>query len=126
LAEIAVAPESAATQEAERWLGAFEAALANRDAAAAAALFATDSYWRDLVAFTFVNKSDFSGRALLALVGPRSEPTRPESRANSSTQAACRTQKVARFEFGDESLSQPRAATKRYRSRIGVQTPPPL
>ena len=28
MAEIAVAPESSATQEAERWLGAFETALA--------------------------------------------------------------------------------------------------
>ncbi|HEY0361199.1 MAG TPA: hypothetical protein VGC83_02900, partial [Solirubrobacteraceae bacterium] len=53
MAEIAVAPESSATQKAERWLGAFETALADRDAAAAAALFATDSYWRDLVAFTW-------------------------------------------------------------------------
>jgi putative flavoprotein involved in K+ transport len=61
LAEIAVAPESAATQEAERWLGAFETALANRDAAAAAALFATDSYWRDLVAFTW-NLKTVAGR----------------------------------------------------------------
>ncbi|MDX6676525.1 MAG: hypothetical protein QOE31_577, partial [Solirubrobacteraceae bacterium] len=37
MAEIAVAAESTATQEAERWLGAFETALADRDAAAAAA-----------------------------------------------------------------------------------------
>jgi putative flavoprotein involved in K+ transport len=53
MAETAVAPESSATREAERWLGAFETALADSDAAAAAALFATDSYWRDLVAFTW-------------------------------------------------------------------------
>src|SRR4051794_41575824 len=53
MAEIAVAPESSATQKAERWLGAFETALADHDAAAAAALFATDSYWPDLVAFTW-------------------------------------------------------------------------
>jgi putative flavoprotein involved in K+ transport len=61
MAEIAVAPESSATQEAERWLGAFETALANRDAAAAAELFATDSYWRDLVAFTW-NLKTVEGR----------------------------------------------------------------
>src|SRR6478752_5055897 len=53
MAESAVAPESTATQDAERWLRAFETALADRDGAAAAALFATDSYWRDLVAFTW-------------------------------------------------------------------------
>ncbi|GGE22032.1 FAD-dependent oxidoreductase [Aureimonas endophytica] len=38
---------------AEHWLGAFEAALAAKDAAAAAALFAATSFWRDLVAFTW-------------------------------------------------------------------------
>src|SRR3954471_12713498 len=57
MADIAVAPESSATQAAERWLGAFEAALADRDAAAAAALFATDSYWRDLAAFPWTLKT---------------------------------------------------------------------
>ena len=61
MTEIAVAPASTATQEVERWLGAFETALADRDAAAAAALFATDSYWRDLVAFTW-NLKTVEGR----------------------------------------------------------------
>jgi putative flavoprotein involved in K+ transport len=61
MADIAVAPESSATQEAERWLSAFETALADRDAAAAAALFATDGYWRDLVAFTW-NLKTVEGR----------------------------------------------------------------
>ena len=61
MAEIAVVPESAATQEAERWLRAFETALADRDAAAAAELFATDCYWRDLVAFTW-NLKTVEGR----------------------------------------------------------------
>ena len=35
------------------WLARFQAALDARDGAAAGALFATDSYWRDLVAFTW-------------------------------------------------------------------------
>ena len=61
MAEIAVVPESTATQEAERWLRAFETALADRDAAAAAELFATDCYWRDLVAFTW-NLKTVEGR----------------------------------------------------------------
>src|ERR1700742_3366086 len=43
---------SAAT-EVEHWLERFDAALQAGDAAAAADLFATDSYWRDLVAFTW-------------------------------------------------------------------------
>ena len=75
MAEIAVAPESSATQEAERWLGAFETALADRDAAAAAALFATDSYWRDLVAFTW-NLKTVEGR------GGRRRPGRAHGRAD--------------------------------------------
>ena len=53
MTELATAPQSTAQQDVERWLRAFEAALADGDAAAAAALFATDSYWRDLVAFTW-------------------------------------------------------------------------
>ena len=43
---------SAAT-EVEQWLTRFGAALQAGDAAAAADLFATESYWRDLVAFTW-------------------------------------------------------------------------
>ncbi|SES30664.1 NAD(P)/FAD-dependent oxidoreductase [Lentzea albida] len=37
----------------DAWLGEFEGALRARDVDAAAGLFATDSYWRDLVAFTW-------------------------------------------------------------------------
>jgi putative flavoprotein involved in K+ transport len=44
---------TAATPTAQRWLAAFGAALAKRDAAAAAAMFCAESYWRDLVAFTW-------------------------------------------------------------------------
>ena len=46
----------------DAWLARFEAALASGDVAAAAALFATDSYWRDLVAFTW-NIITVEGRA---------------------------------------------------------------
>ncbi|WP_410671773.1 flavin-containing monooxygenase [Amycolatopsis sp. cmx-4-68] len=42
-----------ARQRVDGWLAAFEAALAARDADRAAALFATTSFWRDLVAFTW-------------------------------------------------------------------------
>ncbi len=37
----------------DQWLGSFEEALASGDGAAAAALFADDAFWRDLVAFTW-------------------------------------------------------------------------
>jgi putative flavoprotein involved in K+ transport len=43
---------SAAT-EVDQWLERFDSALQAGDAAAAADLFATESYWRDLVAFTW-------------------------------------------------------------------------
>jgi putative flavoprotein involved in K+ transport len=37
----------------DQWLGSFEEALTSGDGAAAAALFADDGFWRDLVAFTW-------------------------------------------------------------------------
>ena len=37
----------------DQWLGSFEEALASGDGAAAAGLFADESFWRDLVAFTW-------------------------------------------------------------------------
>jgi putative flavoprotein involved in K+ transport len=50
MTEIA-APSAAA--EVRQWLGRFEEALAAGDSAAASALFLEDSFWRDLVAFTW-------------------------------------------------------------------------
>ena len=44
---------SAARRRVETWLAEFEAALAARDVERAAGLFATTSFWRDLVAFTW-------------------------------------------------------------------------
>lgn len=37
----------------EAWFAAFEEALARHDIDTAAGLFATESYWRDLVAFSW-------------------------------------------------------------------------
>ena len=48
-----VAEPSAARKRVERWLADFEAALAARDVERAAGLFATTSFWRDLIAFTW-------------------------------------------------------------------------
>jgi putative flavoprotein involved in K+ transport len=41
------------TKTVKDWLSRFDAALAKRDTAAAAALFGDDCYWRDLVSFTW-------------------------------------------------------------------------
>ena len=57
------------------WLARFEAALAAGDATAGAELFATECYWRDLVAFTW-NIKTVEGRDgvadLIGVAGARS------------------------------------------------------
>jgi putative flavoprotein involved in K+ transport len=49
----------------DNWLTSFESALAARDVQRAAAMFAVDSYWRDLVSFTW-NIKTVEGRAGVA------------------------------------------------------------
>ena len=46
-------PADAAQARAEAWLASFERALAAQDVDAASALFASESYWRDLVSFSW-------------------------------------------------------------------------
>jgi cation diffusion facilitator CzcD-associated flavoprotein CzcO len=59
------------------WLAAFEAAVTAGDADRAAALFAPDSHWRDLVAFTWHIRS-FSGRdAIRSALGDRLPEVKP-------------------------------------------------
>jgi putative flavoprotein involved in K+ transport len=50
-----------ASERVDTWLGDFEAALRDRDVDRAASLFATDSFWRDLVSFTW-NITTVEGR----------------------------------------------------------------
>ena len=45
--------EAGPQQRVDAWLADFEAALAARDVERAAGMFATTSFWRDLVAFTW-------------------------------------------------------------------------
>ena len=63
----------------DAWLARFEAAVAAGDAQAGSALFATDCYWRDLVAFTW-NITTVEGRDevadLIGSVGRRVAPAR--------------------------------------------------
>lgn len=78
------------------WLSAFADALARRDFAAAAGLFADESYWRDLVAFTW-NLKTSEGRAdiqkTLAATVPEVRPPKTKwkvieaSRADGVTEA---------------------------------------
>ncbi|MBO0691788.1 MAG: NAD(P)/FAD-dependent oxidoreductase [Acidimicrobiaceae bacterium] len=56
---------SAGASATRAWLSAFGSALAARDADAAAALFADESYWRDVVSFTW-NIITVEGRAGVA------------------------------------------------------------
>lgn len=59
------------------WLKDFESALAAGNTAAAAALFATDSHWRDLVSFTWHLRT-FSGRdAIRAALADHAGKMRP-------------------------------------------------
>ena len=58
----ATAARSPAATEVDQWLERFGAALEQGDAAGAAELFAEESYWRDLVAFTW-NIKTVEGRA---------------------------------------------------------------
>ncbi|MEU3765945.1 NAD(P)/FAD-dependent oxidoreductase [Amycolatopsis keratiniphila] len=53
----------------DAWLSRFESALAARDVEAAAALFAVDSYWRDLVAFTWTIKTVEGRDEVAAMLG---------------------------------------------------------
>ena len=52
---------ASAPDRADVWLAAFAQALATRDVERATGMFATDSYWRDLVAFTW-NLKTVEGR----------------------------------------------------------------
>ena len=68
------APSRAATE----WLSRFDQALQSGDGAEAAPLFAAESYWRDLIAFTW-NIKTVEGRdeitAMLDTVLPRTRPS---------------------------------------------------
>ena len=82
--------EKTPTQQVSEWLAALGAALERGDAAGAAALFGDDSYWRDLVSFTW-NITTAEGNAqgapddracgdlreALSLADSRARPARP-------------------------------------------------
>ncbi|MDQ7251082.1 flavin-containing monooxygenase [Dongia sedimenti] len=72
-----VSPQSRSTQSANRWLSAFAAALARDDAAAAAALFDSECYWRDLIAFTWNIKTSEGRGAITEMLKATLATVRP-------------------------------------------------
>ena len=56
---------SKANQTIELWLEKLDNALKNKDSSAAAKLFASESYWRDFVSFTW-NLKTMEGRDQIA------------------------------------------------------------
>ncbi|OUS95519.1 NAD(P)/FAD-dependent oxidoreductase [Rhodococcus sp. NCIMB 12038] len=59
------------------WLASFESALAARDVDRAAGMFAVDSFWRDLVAFTWNLKTVEGRDAVAAMLHARLDDTDP-------------------------------------------------
>ena len=77
--------ERTPAERVDRWLADFESALRARDIAAVTSMFATDCYWRDLVAFTW-NLKTVEGREQLAdMLTARLDDTAPESFAATET-----------------------------------------
>ena len=66
---------STPTQRATGWLQAFGAALASDQPAQASALFDTDSYWRDLVAFTWNIRTQEGPAAIADMLAARAADT---------------------------------------------------
>jgi putative flavoprotein involved in K+ transport len=62
---------------ARRWLADFDAALQRRDIAAATALFGADSFWRDLVAFTWNIRTQEGPAAIADMLSARLADTAP-------------------------------------------------
>lgn len=67
------------TIRAQAWLDAFGDALARGDTAAAASLFEEDSYWRDLVSFTWNIKTAEGRDAVRAMLEATVTATRPSN-----------------------------------------------
>ena len=64
----AATPTEQVSQHVSAWLSAFEAALSRSDTSAAAAMFEEDSYWRDLVSFTWNIKTAEGRDAIAAML----------------------------------------------------------
>ncbi|MEM8646073.1 MAG: NAD(P)/FAD-dependent oxidoreductase [Pseudomonadota bacterium] len=67
------------TKQVNDWLSAFDKALSDGDAAAAAGLFEDDSYWRDLVSFTWNIKTMEGRQAVEEMLNARVGDTKPSN-----------------------------------------------
>ena len=65
------------TQTASLWLADFSSALARQDVDAAVALFGADSYWRDLIAFTWNIRTQEGPEAIRAMLKARLAEVQP-------------------------------------------------
>ena len=77
MTDAVAAAENAAAQEVDRWLSAFEQALAAGDSAAAADLFGADSFWRDLVSLTWNLKTVEGPDGVKEMLDQTLEHTKP-------------------------------------------------
>ncbi|WP_438998532.1 nuclear transport factor 2 family protein, partial [Variovorax beijingensis] len=70
-------PTTGPTRAAATWLADFAAALARGDVDAAVSLFEADSYWRDLVAFTWNIRTQEGADAIRAMLQARLADAQP-------------------------------------------------
>jgi putative flavoprotein involved in K+ transport len=63
----------------ETWLADFDRALTAGDGQAAAQLFVEDSYWRDLIAFTWNIKTSEGREQIAAMLGATLAATQPST-----------------------------------------------
>jgi len=92
-------PTMSPQERVDAWLADFEAALAARDITAVVDMFATDSFWRDLVAFTW-NITTVEGRDGIAdMLGARLADTDPSQFRTTETPTADGDVTTAFIEF---------------------------
>jgi putative flavoprotein involved in K+ transport len=74
---VTTTPTATPTQQAADWLARFGAALATGQADTAAALFGEDSYWRDLVSFTWNLRTEEGRDAIREMLAARLADVQP-------------------------------------------------
>lgn len=91
-------------REASEWLSAFSASLARGDVSGTTALFHDESYWRDLIAFSW-NIVTFEGRASIeSMLRARLAAVRPDSWAISGEPTSAEGVTEAFLEFDTDRL----------------------